>query len=156
MPSRQVSRNALTCSGSRVMWSTLPSVTRERLAKGYIRVGSHTPSKPQKYVIQYLYSGKIRDIESGRATVAGRREDGSVIAFYESGKETMPTTQWNRAAHNAQTGGTIIVKRVLGGRSFPFPKSLYAVEDALRLLSALSLTPLLSISLQVPAPRPTP
>ena len=27
MPSRQVSRNALTCSGSRVMWSALPSLT---------------------------------------------------------------------------------------------------------------------------------
>ena len=27
MPSRQVSRKALTCSGSRVMWATLPSLT---------------------------------------------------------------------------------------------------------------------------------
>ncbi len=27
MPSRQVSRKALTCSGSRVMWSALPSFT---------------------------------------------------------------------------------------------------------------------------------
>ena len=27
IPSRHVSRNALTCSGSRVMWSALPSLT---------------------------------------------------------------------------------------------------------------------------------
>ena len=27
MPFRQVSRNALTCSGSRVMWSAFPSLT---------------------------------------------------------------------------------------------------------------------------------
>jgi adenine-specific DNA-methyltransferase len=119
--------------GTEMMWSTLPSVARARLSKGYIRVGTHSPAKPQPYVIQYLYSGKISDIESGKAVVEGRRSDGSVQAFYISGREVMPTTQWNRPSHNAQVGGTGLVKALLGGRMFPFPKSLYAVEDAVRL-----------------------
>jgi len=119
--------------GTEMMWSTLPAVTRSRLSKGYIRVGSHVPSKPQPYIIQYLYSGKIADIESGKAITQGRRTDGSVEAFYLSGREVIPTTQWNRPTHNAQVGGTSLVKSLLGGRMFPFPKSLYAVEDVLRL-----------------------
>jgi adenine-specific DNA-methyltransferase len=120
--------------GTEMMWSTLASVTRSRLEAGYVRVGSSNPSKPQQYVIQYLYSGKIRDIESGIATVDGHRNDGSVVAFYESGREVMATTQWSRPGHNAQTGGTALLKSLVEARKFPFPKSLYAVEDALRLV----------------------
>jgi adenine-specific DNA-methyltransferase len=44
----------------------------------------------------------------------------------------MPTTQWNRPSHNAQTGGTALLRSLMPDRRFPFPKSLYAVEDSLR------------------------
>jgi adenine-specific DNA-methyltransferase len=36
------------------------------------------------------------------------------------------------ASHNAAEGGTNLLKKLLPDRRFPFPKSLYAVEDALR------------------------
>jgi adenine-specific DNA-methyltransferase len=48
----------------------------------------------------------------------------------------MPETQWDFPSHNAQHFGTILLKSFLPGRSFPFPKSLYAVEDSLRLFVA--------------------
>jgi adenine-specific DNA-methyltransferase len=35
-------------------------------------------------------------------------------------------------SHNAEQGGTNLQKLLIPGRKFPFPKSLYAVEDALR------------------------
>lgn len=41
-------------------------------------------------------------------------------------------TVWNMASHNAAEGGTNLLKKLLLDRRFPFPKSLYAVEDALR------------------------
>jgi adenine-specific DNA-methyltransferase len=44
----------------------------------------------------------------------------------------MPTTQWAVTSHDAQRGGTEILKELIPGRRFPFPKSLYAVEDVLR------------------------
>jgi len=44
----------------------------------------------------------------------------------------MPTTNWNRPSHDAQQYGTKVVNALLGNRTFPYPKSLYAVEDALR------------------------
>jgi hypothetical protein len=59
---------------------------------------------------------------------------GGVIASYSAGtKLLMPKTVWVRDAHNAQASGTLLLKKLLGNRMFPFPKSLYAVEDALRL-----------------------
>jgi adenine-specific DNA-methyltransferase len=44
----------------------------------------------------------------------------------------MPTTNWSRSSHEAQQHGTNLLREIVPGRSFPFPKSLYAVEDTLR------------------------
>jgi adenine-specific DNA-methyltransferase len=43
-------------------------------------------------------------------------------------------TVWNQVSHSATEHGTGILKALLPNRVFPFPKSLYAVEDALRFL----------------------
>ena len=59
--------------------------------------------------------------------------DGSAIARYETSKLRMPTSTWNRPSHNAEVNGTELLKALLGGKLFDYPKSLYAVEDALRL-----------------------
>src|SRR5690606_28403259 len=40
----------------------------------------------------------------------------------------------SRDSHNAQTNGSNLLKALLPNRSFPFPKSLYAVEDSLRIV----------------------
>lgn len=122
--------------GTEMMWSTEPEETIRRLEKGYIRVGRYQPMKPQQYILQYLYSGKIEDIESGKAVITGRHEDGSIKAFYMNGKEVMPTTQWNYPSHNAQTQGSSLLKKVIGEGRFSFPKSLYAVHDVLRFFVA--------------------
>jgi adenine-specific DNA-methyltransferase len=44
----------------------------------------------------------------------------------------MPLTTWGKPSHNAEVYGTEILKSLLGDKRFPFPKSLYAVEDCLR------------------------
>ncbi|MDP1637113.1 MAG: DNA methyltransferase [Candidatus Nitrotoga sp.] len=43
-----------------------------------------------------------------------------------------PLTIWNQASHSTSGHGTALVKELLADRAFPYPKSLYAVEDALR------------------------
>lgn len=45
----------------------------------------------------------------------------------------MPLTQWDFPSHDAQRYGTTLLQAFLPGRRFPFPKSLYAVEDVLRI-----------------------
>ena len=44
----------------------------------------------------------------------------------------IPGTQWRITSHNTGVYGTSINNALLPGRVFPFPKSLYAVEDVLR------------------------
>ncbi|MEV8252111.1 DNA methyltransferase [Microbacterium sp. NPDC076768] len=49
----------------------------------------------------------------------------------------MPGTQWRISSHDAtQYGSRLLRDSLLPGREFPFPKSLYAVEDALRFFIA--------------------
>lgn len=118
-------------NGIEMNWGLRPEQARERLEKGYIRVGKYTPHKPQKYVISYVTGGNIKDIENGIAVVSGYEDDGSIIAYYPKGRDKMPTTNWNRPTHDAQRYGTDILKKMLDGKRFSFPKSLYAVRDIL-------------------------
>ena len=119
--------------GTEMTWSLTRHEVERRYAKGYVRIGRHQPDGPQEYVITYLRSGPIADIETGRAVVDGYAADGSVVARYPSGKRRMPLTQWDIAAHDAQRYGTTLIQSLIPSRRFPFPKSLFAVEDALRI-----------------------
>lgn len=119
--------------GTEMNWGVTAPTFRKRWQKGYARAGKPQPGKPQSYIIQYLKSGSISDIENDRTIIEGRNPDGSLIAYYEDIAAKAPPTQWNLRSHNAEHYGTKIIKKLLPGREFPYPKSLYAVEDVLRL-----------------------
>jgi adenine-specific DNA-methyltransferase len=119
--------------GTEMNWGVTGPTFIARWKKGFARAGKAQPGKPQPYIIQYLKSGPIADIENGRAVVEGYNADGSVVAYYEELGAKAPPTQWNLRSHNAEHYGTKTLRALLPGRKFPFPKSLYAVEDVLRL-----------------------
>ena len=120
--------------GTEMNWGITPDVAKRRLADGHLRAGKYAPNAPQPYVISYLTGGIVRDIALGKVVVKGIRSDATVDAYYPTGKEKMPTTNWNRPSHDAQRYGTEVLKALIGSRAFPYPKSLYAVEDCLKIL----------------------
>lgn len=118
--------------GTEMLWGLTPDVARENLKKGYLRVNSWNPNK-RTGTVQYLQGGVISGIEKGIIEIIDHREDGSVIAQYKPGTDTIsPKRVWNVPAHNAENYGTNMITAILGKRKFSFPKSLYAVEDALK------------------------
>ncbi|MFQ6832562.1 site-specific DNA-methyltransferase [Butyricicoccus pullicaecorum] len=116
--------------GVEMNWGIKPEEAKLRLDAGYLRAGNYKGKEPQKYVISYLTGGIIKDIDSGKVVVEGKNPDGSVIAYYPTGKDKMPTTNWQKPAHDAQRYGTNILTSIIGGR-FSYPKSLYAVKDSI-------------------------
>lgn len=116
--------------GTEMNWGIKPDEAEVRLRSGYLRAGAYKPNEPQQYVISYLTGGIISDIETGIAITEGYNEDGTIIAYYPTGKDKMPTTNWNRSTHDAQRYGTNILSKFIGSR-FQYPKSVYAVKDAL-------------------------
>jgi adenine-specific DNA-methyltransferase len=92
-------------------------------------------AKNDRYSILYLGKAQIRRIETREIDVVGRDDAGAVIlqSNLEQSNATSAKTVWNRLSHRAGENGTALVKTLLPGRAFPFPKSLYAVEDCLRI-----------------------
>lgn len=132
MPAGCVSVFPVRDDGTEMNWGLTPKSFVERHKQGYIRLGKATPDKPQRYEVSYLTSGRIKDIRSNRAKVVGKDKSGAVMATYVKPRPKMPTTNWSRPSHNAEVGGTNLLKSLLGEKRFDYPKSLFAVEDILR------------------------
>lgn len=118
--------------GTEMNWSLTAEACRARHRAGYVRAGKYSPDEPQKFIIQFLPAGAINAIEIGEAEVVAKRIDGSVEAVLVGSKDRTPSTQWSIKSHNAEHYGTNLLKEILADRDFPFPKSLYAVRDAIK------------------------
>lgn len=121
--------------GSEGRWRLGPGTARTAWSAGYIRVGSN---KGENSPIYYLAQGEQKKIADGTYEVVGRAEDGSVITSRLGAAErnVIPPTQWRVAGHDSTQYGSRLLSQLLPGRKFPFPKSLYAVEDTLRFFVA--------------------
>src|SRR5699024_7900184 len=86
------------------------------------------------WTLLYLGKAQIKRIEAGQIEVHGRAQDGSLMLGPDQSTRPLisPKTVWNMPAHRAGEYGTALLGAVVPGRSFPYPKSLYAVEDTLR------------------------
>ncbi len=116
--------------GTEMLWGLTPGVLRRNWRDGFVRVS-------RKGTVQYLQTGTIADIADGTITVTGRAKDGSVLGSKPVDDDTpTPKRVWNVPSHNAEKGGTRILSKLIPGRRFPYPKSLYAVEDILRFFLA--------------------
>ena len=115
-------------------WRCSPETLRELVTTGFARAGS--ASDDGRGTIWYLGESARRKVESGEFAVTGVDAQGAkIVAVVSAQNKTFPIkTVWNRARHHAGWHGTNLIGTLLPGRSFPFPKSLYAVEDALRIV----------------------
>lgn len=104
----------------------------EYKSKGYIKFGRPTRNGVP---ITFLTSGEIRKVEDGTYKIDGYADDGSIISSNEV-RDIMPGTQWRIKSHDATRQGTDLLTKILPGRQFPFPKSLYAVHDVIRFFVA--------------------
>jgi adenine-specific DNA-methyltransferase len=115
-------------------WSVVPETLRELIKIGAVRVGRVKPDVGQ-FPIFYLTSEQLAAIEAGELEVRGKTPDGVMQVFFreDGGRISAPRTVWDKVSHSASEHGSGLLKTLLTGRRFPYPKSLYAVEDVLRL-----------------------
>lgn len=117
-------------NGEEGYWQVSAAELKNRLNQGRVRLGRKTS---YGYVVNYLPDGAYRDVMSDAYTVEGRADDGSLIAYRKNDENSsIAPTQWKIASHNASEHGSALISKLLPGRKFPFPKSLYAVEDCLK------------------------
>jgi len=119
-------------NGQEYSWSVVPETLRTLMEKGAVRTG-RIDLKKLSVPIYYLSFNQLAAIEDGRLQVVGKAEDGTLELKYAAGsRSAAPRTVWNMTSHDAGSHGTSLLRVMMPDRRFPFPKSLYAVEDALR------------------------
>lgn len=123
-------------NGQELMWRLSPSSFREYLEIGHAKFGPRNKRTGLRSV-SYLQSGIRQMIESGEIVATGRDSEGALeLQFADSVGTRSPGTLWNMVSHSASEHGAGLLKRMVPGRRFPYPKSLYAVEDCLRFVLA--------------------
>jgi adenine-specific DNA-methyltransferase len=117
--------------GVEMEWGlTGPSLMRN-VEGGFVRATSGHQNQP--FIISYLTAPNIKKVNNGDLEVVGERVDGSKIVVSPTAKASRPRTVWRQTRHSAGDYGTKMLGSLIPGRRFPFPKSLYSVEDAIRL-----------------------
>lgn len=121
-------------TGDEGRWRCSPDYLRDLIQRGYARVGEYDASRDQ-WTISYLGQAQIERVEAGQIEILSRAESGELLLGASAGQSplTSAKTVWNRPAHRAGEYGTSLNRALIPGRVFPYPKSLYAVEDALRI-----------------------
>jgi adenine-specific DNA-methyltransferase len=132
IPEGTVALWPLKPDGTEMLWGLTPEVLRRNWNSGFARI-SRWDAEKQTGTVQYLPGGTISLIQDETIKITGKNKDGSVIGVIAIDEETPPPKRvWNLPSHNAETGGTNVLSSLIPSRSFPYPKSLYAVEDVLR------------------------
>ncbi len=116
--------------GVEMEWGLTGPSLMKAAGMGFARA---TPGhEKQPFIISYLTAPNIRKVEAGDLAVSEVREDGSKVVVSPTGKSSRPKTVWQDSRHSAGDHGKKLLKKLIPGREFPFPKSLYAVEDTIR------------------------
>lgn len=115
-------------------WQVGPETLIKLRAKGYVKVGRFRGAAT---AISYLKAGEQKKVQNGVFGASHIGPDGYVIVEGGAdGNESVPTTQWTLVSHSAADHGSSLLTKFIPKRKFPFPKSLYAVEDSLRFFLA--------------------
>lgn len=113
-------------------WSVVPETLRQIQARGGLKLGQVKLEKSQ-FPLYYLTVNAFEKIATGALEVVGKDIDGVLQLQHAAGaREVDPRSVWNRVAHDAGEHGTKLLQKLIPGRAFPFPKSLFLVEDTLR------------------------
>jgi len=120
--------------GSFGNWQAKPSTLRDLLKLGYVKLGGFD-KKRKTWTVQYLNKGTRSRIESGEIRIVGRDKVTGVVEIEYSSDEARKRnikTVWHRGTHDSGIYGSSILRSLVGAEvNFAFPKSLYAVRDAI-------------------------
>lgn len=123
-------------NGQELMWRLNPNSFREYLALGHVKLGKRDKESGTRS-ISYLQAGIRQMIKSGDVVATGRDSEGALeLKFADSVGTRNPGTLWNMVSHSASEHGAGLLKKLIPERRFPYPKSLYAIEDCLRFMLA--------------------
>ena len=124
-------------TGEEKRWQMTPDNLRTLVREGFAKVGAYNKAN-DRWSILYLGTNQRNRIERGELTITGRDDNAVVIVEEVEHKiiKRVPKTIWNRQYHSAGEYGSRLIRTLIPGHTFAFPKSLYAVHDTLMSITA--------------------
>lgn len=118
-------------------WQISADTARNGLSEGTVRIGAYNQRK-ERWSVSYLRKAEKERIARGEIEVTGKDENGALILQFSKtvGRIKNPVTVWNQRSHNAGAGGSNVLRALIPGHAFAFPKSVYAVLDTIRFVVA--------------------
>lgn len=118
-------------NGSEGRWQVTAENARKMVLEGTLKAGRYNNSS---YAINYLKKGQLDDLKNGKLRRIGTDDQGAGIFEYSEDAQIFaePGTIWVRDTHDASIYGSTLIRNIIPNRKFPFPKSLYAVQDTIR------------------------
>lgn len=117
--------------GSLGNWGVGHTSLKKLIDKGYVSLGSYDIRR-KTWPISYLSRQAQDQIQSGLLNIINLDETRNVVDVrYTSQAERRIKSVWHRSLHDAGAYGADYLKKMLGERSFPFPKSIHAVRDTI-------------------------
>lgn len=107
---------------------------RETLSKAFAEGTARISTHGDKVTVNYLRNAEKKRIESGEITVLGKDENGALILQCNKNavKTKAPDSVWIKSSHDAGIYGSTLLNDIFHESRFSFPKSVYAVHDAIR------------------------
>ncbi len=120
--------------GTEACWQVGAPRFRKYLDEGRIRLGKKKEtSSGSKWGISFISEGGMKKISDGEFNVTGRERSGTLIVEpTDKPRKQVGKTMWFNSSYSARENGSRLLREIIPRRKFPYPKSLYAVEDALR------------------------
>lgn len=115
-------------------WQVGQSTLKKRIEEHRVKAGQFNKTT-QQFSIVMLKDKQMEQIDEGLLRITGIDSTGAYIVeeIAEQHSSTQsPRSMWVRDSHDASVYGSTLLRGILVDRKFPFPKSLYAVQDTLR------------------------
>lgn len=122
-------------NGTEGRWQWTSETFRERMTQGRVRIGGNSD---RGYTVYILKDGEYSKIQNGEFTEIGRGINNEILVndIDTNYVLAIPGDMWQISTHDATQYGSRLLGNILGNKRFTFPKSLYAVKDALRFCTA--------------------
>ncbi|MCM1532749.1 MAG: site-specific DNA-methyltransferase [Ruminococcus flavefaciens] len=121
-------------TGLEARWMLSPGKLMDKFGKGYVKFSRKKDGRVSR--VCYLPDRFEKEISEGKIKVLEREKDGTVVLDKDYKFTTIPVTVWNQTSHNAGEFGSKILSAIFRNTVFTYPKSLYAVRDALKMVTA--------------------
>lgn len=122
-------------NGTEGRWQWTSETFRERMTQGRVRIGGNSD---RGYTVYILKDGEYSKIQNGEFSEVGRGVNNEILVndIDTNYVLAIPGDMWQISTHDATQYGSRLLGNILGNKRFTFPKSLYAVKDALRFCTA--------------------